>query len=77
MIRDSQERRRAVGRLEALAGEGALLRITNHQSRITALTHHRNSNADSTKLNISTSSEALTTARVVASEVPSIVGSAK
>lgn len=37
---------------------------------------HWNSNAESTKLNISTSSEALTTARVVATEVPSMVGSA-
>jgi hypothetical protein len=35
-----------------------------------------NSSADITKLNISTSSEALTTARVVATEVPSMVGSA-
>ena len=35
-----------------------------------------NKNADITKLNISTSSEALTTARVVATEVPSMVGSA-
>ena len=32
--------------------------------------------ADNTKLNISTSSEALTTARVVATDVPSMVGSA-
>ncbi len=38
--------------------------------------HHAKNSADSTKLNISTSSEALTTARVVAIEVPSIVGSA-
>src|SRR5690606_10206957 len=37
---------------------------------------HRNRKAESTKLNISTSSEALTTARVVATEVPSMVGSA-
>jgi hypothetical protein len=35
-----------------------------------------NKKADNTKLNISTSSEALTTARVVAIEVPSTVGSA-
>lgn len=37
---------------------------------------HRNNIADITKLNISTSSDALTTALVVASEVPSMVGSA-
>lgn len=35
-----------------------------------------NKNADITKLNISTSNEALTTACVVATEVPSMVGSA-
>ena len=37
---------------------------------------HLNSKADITKFSISTSSEALTTARVVATEVPSMVGSA-
>ena len=37
---------------------------------------HRKSNADITKFSTSTSNEALTTARVVATEVPSIVGSA-
>src|SRR5690606_524810 len=39
-------------------------------------TRAQNRNADITKWNISTSSEALTTARVVATEVPSMVGSA-
>jgi hypothetical protein len=54
-------------------------RLKRPQTDVRALardSHYRNSSADITKLNISTSSEALTTARVVATEVPSIVGSA-
>ena len=68
----------ARGRAELNRGSGNAERLGSalRPDAAAARAAQRNKNADRMKLNISTSSEALTTARVVATEVPSIVGSA-